>query len=293
MSGKKTNERIEKQLEITLLEQQIDSLYGKIERKKEEFKILNVYREFVFELSSSNDNNKSSTFVTQNLEDLYTPTYLLNSINSLERKNLFLIQQAQEAEQNLENLKSKGKIEEKHYDYQNNAIKLNIKNLEKQKEFITTKITGISNEKAEKPLVSEETLKLIHESLADIYNILGCDIATSPSDFEILEHLENSIRAEIEKSKLLGEEVLKKREKEIDKFRRKQNVETLKLKEIEKAKEISETLSRRKKFVNKKAGRRKMERSKIPEKVEEQEKIVIPQEILDKREFLEEYFPYP
>ena len=43
----------------------------------------------------------------------------------------------------------------------------------------------------------------------------------------------------------------------------------------------------------KKLGRKGMERSEIPEKVVMKEKVVVPQEILDRREFLEEYIPYP
>ena len=293
MTEKKTQERMEKQLEISSLEQDIASLYVNVERRTEELRQLSVYKDFVLELCSVNDNNNTTTFVTQNIEDMYTPNYLLNSINSLEKNNLFLIQQAQEAEQTLENLKSKGLIEEKQLDHHNNILKFNIKNSEKQKEITTSKHAAILNEKIEKALVSPETMALIHESLVSIFIDIRGDPVNCPSDFEILEDLENSIRAEIEKSNLLGDEILRKREKEIDKVRRKENVEMLKIKEIEKAKEKSDILNRRKQKIIKKTGRKGMERSKIPEKEITKEKIIVPQEILDRREFLEEYIPYP
>lgn len=293
LAEKKVKLRIEKQLEMNSLEQEIDRMHGKVERKTEELRHLCIFKEFVEELSTSSDPNKSNTFMTQNSGELYSPNILLRSINALEQNNLFLIQQAQEAEQNLENLKSKGQIEESALNTQNNFTVSDIKHLERQKESTISKFSHLTNERSEEPLVSKEAMDLIHQALMEIYSIIDGDPATFPTDFEVLEELENAIRAEIEKTKLLGEEVLRQKEKEIDKLRRVKNVELLKYKEVEKAKKYSENIERSKQKVEKKIGRRGMERSKIPEKAVEKEKIVIPQEILDRREFLEEYIPYP
>ena len=294
LAEKKVRLRIEKQIEMNMLELEIERLHGEVERRTEDLRGLTVLKEFVEELTSSNDNSKSLTFVTQNMDDLYTTSLLLlKSINALEQNNLFLIQQAQEGEQGLENLKSKAQAEEILLESHNFEIKGNIKQIEKQKEFTTSKLTNLLSERVEKPLVTEETMKTIHEKLMEIYGIIGGDLTVTPSDFEILENLENAIRAEQEKTKLFGEDELKHIEKQIEKDRRFKNVELLKHREIEKAKEVSQKLERRKRKVNKKTGRKTMERSKIPEKAEEQEKVIIPQEILDRREFLEEFIPFP
>lgn len=293
MAEKKTKERIEKQIEINELQQEIDHLHGMYDRNTEELRQLLVLKAFVEELSSSPDPDKTTTFMTENFETLYSSNNLLQSIMSLEKINLFLIQQAQEGEINLENLKSKNNTEIKQLENDIEQVSTNIKTIERNKEILSTKLAGMLDEHVEKPLISVEVMKAIHDSLVDIFLTIGGDMGTYPSDFEMLEALENSIRAEINKSRLLGEEGLRLKEKEVDKLRRVRNVENLKLKEIEKAKEISETLERRKKKVIKKTGRIGMERSKIPEKVKEKVKVEIPQEILDRREFLEEYIPYP
>ena len=293
LAEKQVKLRLEKQLEMNILEQDIEKLYGRVERNAEELKHLTVFKEFVEELTRSNESNTSLIFVTQNMDDVYTPSFLLKSIDALEQKNLFLIQQAQEGEQGLENLRSIAQSEGTLLESHNSGIKTKIKQIEKQKEFTISKLSNLLNERVEKPLVTEETMKIIHEKLIEIYMMIGGDSVVLPSDFEILENLENSIRAEQEKAKLLGEDELKQIEKQVEKDRRFKNVEVLKQKEIEKAKEISQKLDRRNRKVNKRTGRKAMERSKIPERAEETEKVMIPQEILDRREFLEEFIPYP
>jgi hypothetical protein len=293
MAERKIKERIEKQTELNVLQQEIEYVYGAVERKKEELRHLCVFKEFVEELLASREALRSSTFVTAHTEEAHTPSSLLQSINSLEKKNVFLIAQAQDAEINLENFRAKTHSEIKTLQSHNEEVKHDIRTIEKQQDLITSKLSSMINERAEEPLISPETMKLIHEALVDMFITVGGDSVALPSDFEILEHIENSIRAEIDKTKLLGEEVLRIREKEIEKNRRFKNVEALKMKEVEKAKEIAEKLERRKNKVLKKSGRMKMERSKIPEKVVEKAKVVVPQDILDRREFLEEIIPYP
>jgi hypothetical protein len=293
IAEKKLKERIVKQNEINSLQQEIEYLAVSVGRKKEELKHLTVFKEFVEELSNSNENLKPTTFLTEGSDTLRSSAFLLDHINSLEKKNLFLIQQAQEGEQNLENLKSKFQSSLSSLSSKNEKIKQNIKHLEKVKEITTLKLTNLANEQMEKPLVSRETMELIHKALLDIYYTVGGDSSVLPTDFEILEVLENSIRFEMEKLKLYNEDIVKHFEQATTKARRSKNAKALSIKEIAKAKEISETLQRRNQKVVKKSGRKNMERSKIPEKAEIKEKIVVPQEILDRREFLEEFVPYP
>ena len=293
LAERKAKERSEKQAKIAILEQDIERLTGKVERKTEEFKQLCGLKAFVEELSNSQESKHSSTFVTARVEDGYTPTALLRSVNTLEQKNLFLIQQVQEVESNLENLRSKGKNEEKGLSLECENIKNNIRLIERNKESLTGKLDSILYEEVEQPLVNEETMRKIHNCLGEIFVMIGGDLNTQPTDFEILEKLENSIRAEIEKTKLMDEEVLRHKEKEVEKNRRVKNVEVQKAREVLKAKEISEKIQRRKEKVIKKVGRKPMMRSKIPEKEVVEEVIEIPQEILDRREFLEENIPFP
>jgi hypothetical protein len=241
----------------------------------------------VEELSASDDNKSSPTFITSRQES-QSAVNLLKSINSLEQKNLFLIQHTQEAEISLDNLRSKSRNDLKFLSQELESVTQNIKSLEKSKDQIQTKLCSIQNEQQEDPLISPEMMNQIHSSLIEIFSLIGGDLATFPTDFEILERLENAIRAEMEKTKMMADEDLRIKEKEVDKNRRFQNVEMLKMREMQKAKEISETLQRRKKKVEKKSGRRKMDRSRLPDKVEVQEEVVVPQEVLDWKEFLDE-----
>jgi hypothetical protein len=70
-------------------------LYGAVERKTEELKHLCVYKDFVEELSMSNDrpdldSKKSKTFITERkTDDLQSSSFLLQSINSLDKKIVF------------------------------------------------------------------------------------------------------------------------------------------------------------------------------------------------------------
>jgi hypothetical protein len=290
LAEKKTKERIEKQAKIAVLEQDIERLTAKVERKTEEFKQLCVLKAFVEELSSKENKN---TFITAGVEETYTPSALLRSVNTLEQKNLFLIQQVQEVESTIENLRSKDKNEEKLLQIESENIKNNIKNIEKNEEVLRMKLDSILYEKVEEPLVNEETMKKIHDCLGDIFVMIGGDINVQPTDFEILERLENAIRGEMNKTMQMDEEILKHKEKDVEKNRRLKNVEAQKIKEIQKSKETSEKMQRRKEKVIKKTGRKTMMRSRIPEKVVIEEIIEVPQEILDRREFLEENVPFP
>lgn len=293
LAEKKVKERIERQAKISVLEQDIERIYAKIDRKTEEFRQLCILKSFVEELSKVQESDKSSTFITARKEDAYTPSSLLKSINSLEQKNLFLIQQAQETESNIEIQRSKSKAEFLALSSESEAIKSSIKSIEKTKDLLTTKYESILNESVEEPLINESTMIQLHSSLNEIFTIIGGDLSTQPTDFEILENLENLIRAEIDKTKLMDEEYLKTKEKEVEKNRRFKNVETQKAKDAEKAKMISEKMQFRKGKKNVKVGRKGMMRSKIPEKEVVEEVVEVPQEILDRREFLEEFIPFP
>lgn len=294
LAGKKVKERTERQAKIAKLEGEIEYMYGQFERKKENFRHLCIYKDFVSELSSQTHTKKSSqVFITSsNTSPHITPQILLTSINTLEHTNLFLIQQSQEAEIALDNLKSKSSSEQNSLQSELDNIKANIKSLEKTKQLNTLKLQNFLDEQNEDPLISQETMQKLHLGLVEIYGIIGGDMATYPTDFEILENLETAIRSEIEKTKLMNEEVLKSKEKEVDKKRRQDNIEMQKLKETQKNKEFSDMIERRKKKVVKKSGRQKMQKSWIPEKVVVKEIAEIPQEVLDWKEFLEEDLPY-
>ena len=293
LAEKKIKERIEKQVKINSLEQDIERLYAKIDRRTEEIRQLCVLKAFVEELSSIQDIGKSTTFITDKKEESYTPSSLLKSINSLEQKNLFLIQQAQEVESNLDVQRSKSSAEFNLLITESDQIKNNIRSLEKSKELLMSKYDHILNETVEEPLINESTMSQLHSSLGEFFMMIGGDPSTQPTDFEILERLENSIRAEIDKTKLMDEETLKSKEKDVEKARRFKNVDTQKAKELEKAKKVSEKMQKRKEKTLKKLGRKGMMRSKIPEKEVVAEVVEVPQEILDRREFLEEFIPFP
>lgn len=293
LAEKKIKLRIEKQVKINSLEQDIERFYAKIDRKTEEFRQLCILKAFVEELSSVQDMEKSTTFITAKKEDSYTPSSLLKSINSLEQKNLFLIQQAQEVESNLDVQRSKSNAEFTLLQTESEQIKNSIKSLEKSKELLASKHSHILNETVEEPLINESTMSQLHSSLGEIFTLIGGDLSTQPTDFEILERLENSIRAEIDKTKLMDEETLKSKERDVEKARRFKNVDTQKAKEAEKAQIISEKMQKRKEKTLKKLGRKGMMRSKIPEKEIVAEVVEVPQEILDRREFLEEFIPFP
>ena len=281
----KANKRNEKQKELKTLQDEIESLTAIVERTIEEQKSLEDYKEFIDELIPE---IKTSIFLT----DGRSPTEIYakqveEGINSLETTNLFQIQQAQEDEQELEILR-----------HQNNQLKFKemkrcsdmkntVHSLEAQKKVLEEKLKKISAaEEIEMP-VDESSSKRIYHELELLYEVCGWKNDNHLNELEMLESIEKAFEICLKDKDKKEKVQLKRKEKEIERERRMEKIDQEREKSNQKTLEINRKIEIRKKKVAKKAGRKDMKRSKLHEKVEIFKPPDEPQEVLDRREFLE------
>jgi myosin heavy subunit len=282
---KRIIERNEKQKELKALQEEIDLLKAKVDREKDELKILEDYKAFVEELVPTE--NKAGVFLTESSLSLESiARKLQEAINSLETSNLFQIQQAQEDEQELEMLRHRNhelKLKENARFYE---MKTSVHGLEQQKKILEEKIRKISvNEGIELP-IDEHSSKRVHTELVLLFEECGGDLTNNPKELEMLETIEKAFEKLLKDKDRKNKEILKKVENEISKEHRLKKVEDQNIKPIKRNEKIKKIEQLKEKFV-KKVGRKDMKRSKLHEKVEIKEAPNEPQEVLDRREFLE------
>ena len=259
------------------------------EKKQEELKHLEALKRFIQEIAmESNSIKEESLFITQSNLLLKSPEQVLDKINILESDNLFQVRQVEEIESELELLKSTNSTLEKQITLKNEELLIKIKTAEKQKENLLAKLKNISKDSKEELIIDEKTLGEIHDKLVEIVNLTKAPITGNLSDLEMLEIIENSLKEQLVKRSMIDEEIAKKMEREADKIRRTDQIEKIKEKEMKKRMEINEKLQLRKNKNVKKIGRVGMPRSKIAEKTIVTEEPTIPQDILDRIEFLDE-----
>ena len=292
---KKNKTRIEKQHQINNLVEQIQLKKSKTDRLSEEMKTLEQYKQFVDEIipSEEHEEDPGSTYITEAQSKAFakTPAQFLEAISAFEENNLFLIENSQEAEQELEALKLQNQNALEEVNKKLTEISNKITTIKQQKQTLESKRKELSTDKEEEQEVEKETMILIHSQLCRIYEDLGGDSSNNPSPLEMLETIEATLESYLKKRATLDLETLKKLEREIDKKRRHENV-VLEQQRKEKARqEMNEKIEKRKQRVVKKTGRPNMTRSKLPEKQKVVVKPVEPQEVKDWREFLEEEKP--
>lgn len=286
---KKNFERVKLQEDLAKLQENIEGMQIRLEKKTEELRKYEKIKEFVQEVSLSlNIKEETSMFVTEQFYLFKAPGQILDLLNAYESKSLFLVKQVETDEQELEVIKSNNLIDLSEIEFELEKVENQVKVLERQKDALTEKIKKYNKDPKSDQVMDETTLDTIHLKLLEMTEIIGADPSLQLSDLDILELVETKMQKMVFQCEEFDKESVKKLEKEIDKVRRSQNVE--KQKEFEKRKifENEERLKQRKNKVVKKHGRNSMVRSKIVEKVAVVEIEEIPQEILDRIEFLDE-----
>ena len=289
---------------------ELDQLKTNIEKKNEELNKLVDYKNFVDELLPNN--GILNTFVTTSalmIEDYRDK--LIEAMNSLETKNLFQIQQKQEDEYEHESLRRQNEFTVDKNEKKIKELGLGIQGLESQLKALQEKSAKMKSAKApessskKSPVKKPETLKNVESPITDIippivrsalehlYSVIEDEKSNIPTKeleiLEILEKIEEKFNVEdrILKEKIGNskkiEEYVVEMEKSMDKQRRSEKID-------EERKKINEEANKRKqesvKEIVKRQGRKEMQRSRLPEKIEEKKPPKESQEVLDWREFL-------
>ncbi|OMJ83501.1 hypothetical protein SteCoe_15532 [Stentor coeruleus] len=292
LAEEKATERNEKQKDLKKLQDEIDSLKARVDRENDELETLKDFKKFVEEIIPGDIID--GIFITQDKEYFISNCVkrLEEGIDSLETTNLFQIQQKQEDEHELEILRRKNKIQMMQERQKYNDFKASVHVLEGQRKILEDKFRRISTAEEIETPVDEVSSKKVHNELILLFQECGGDLTNNPKELEMLETIEKIFDMELKNKEMKNEDlkskdVVKKLERDIDKERRQKKIEDERIKSIAKTEMINRKLEDRKQKIAKKVGRKDMKRSKLHEKVHIESLPDEPQEVLDRREFLE------
>ncbi|KAJ0407690.1 hypothetical protein ATCC90586_001872 [Pythium insidiosum] len=150
------------------------------------------------------------------------PQQLLDIFTALEESNLFLIQNSQETEQTLEELKQSYRETKKTMDRKTQNLKNNIDELQQQIAIEEAKASqlrhrshGGSSENAQ-----ERMLKELHDRVLEVYKRCGFEAESNSSTLYMLTDLEARLEDLLSAIEQMPEEYVAKAEKEKEKERR-------------------------------------------------------------------------
>ena len=152
------------------------------------------------------------------------PQQLLDVFTALEEQNLFLIQNSQETEQALDDLKATYKDTTKKMDEKTSSLEENITDLkslissEDQKAGqLARRVAQSAGDTQDK---QEALLTSLGEKVKNVYQRCGFDSSSNPSTLFMLSDLEAKLEDLLNALEMMPEEYVKKVEKEKDKKRR-------------------------------------------------------------------------
>jgi hypothetical protein len=152
------------------------------------------------------------------------PQQLLDIFSQLEEQNLFLIQNSQETEKALEELKQNFEATKEQMDGKTALLKQNIDELELQigaEENKAAQLRGRLQARAgETQGRQEKLLAQLHEKVRDVYQKCGFDVGSKPSTLFMLSELEARLEQLLDHIETMSEEYLMKEEKDKEKKRR-------------------------------------------------------------------------
>jgi hypothetical protein len=150
------------------------------------------------------------------------PQQLLDIFTALEESNLFLIQNSQETEQTLEELKQSYRETKKNMDHKTQALKSNIDELEAQiaQEELKANQLRQRSHGGTAENAQERMLKEIHERVLDVYRRCGFEAESNSSTLYMLTDLEARLEDLLSAIEQMPEEYVTKAEKEKEKERR-------------------------------------------------------------------------
>ncbi|KAH8050183.1 hypothetical protein JL721_11444 [Aureococcus anophagefferens] len=152
------------------------------------------------------------------------PPPLLDIFSQLEEQNLFLIQNSQETEKALEELKQNFEATKEQMDGKTALLKQNIDELELQigaEENKAAQLRGRLQARAgETQGRQEKLLAQLHEKVRDVYQKCGFDVGSKPSTLFMLSELEARLEQLLDHIETMSEEYIMKEEKDKEKKRR-------------------------------------------------------------------------
>lgn len=152
------------------------------------------------------------------------PQQLLDVFAQLEEENLFLIQNSQETEQALEELKQNFVATKSDMDGKTELLKRNISVLEAQiadEERKASQLRSRLGARAGETQGRQETLlAMLHDKVRDVYVRCGFDCTSKPATLFMLSELEAKLECLLEQVDTMPEDYILKEEKEKEKKRR-------------------------------------------------------------------------
>lgn len=152
------------------------------------------------------------------------PQQLLDIFSQLEEQNLFLIQNSQETEKALEELKQNFETTKEQMDGKTHQLKQNIDELEHQitaEENKAAQLRGRLQARAgETQGRQEKLLAQLHEKVRDVYQKCGFDVGSKPATLFMLSELEARLEQLLDHIETMSEEYIMKEEKDKEKKRR-------------------------------------------------------------------------
>eukprot|EP00163_Fabomonas_tropica_P003577 TRINITY_DN13085_c0_g2_i1.p1 TRINITY_DN13085_c0_g2~~TRINITY_DN13085_c0_g2_i1.p1 ORF type:complete len:578 (+),score=174.27 TRINITY_DN13085_c0_g2_i1:240-1973(+) len=191
------------------------------------------------------------------------PQQLLDIFTALEEKNLFLIQNSQETEEALEELKQKYKETQERMDHEANNLKAQISGLQSSIGREETKASHMQN-RARRMLGAEDKealLKHLHSQITGVYLACGFD-NESLGALEMLTNIEAKLESLLEVVSRMPPDYVETAEKAREKERRhRAREEKLERQRKDQEKRLQKSLARSKAPVIKKTGKPVMFRS--------------------------------
>ncbi|GMH88802.1 hypothetical protein TrST_g6216 [Triparma strigata] len=218
------------------------------------------------------------------------PQQLLDVFIALEEQNLFLIQNSQETEQALEDLKTSYRETRKRMDQKTTSLEENIVDLKSQISGEESKKAQLARRIAKSAGHTQEKQEALLQSLGDkvkeVYQRCGFDSSSNPSTLFMLSDLEAQLEDLLSALELMPEDYVKKVEKEKEKKRRElKRIEQQAAQEAKQAEKNKLAVARAMQPPPKRVGRQVMYRSQPVRRKVKQEAKTETQEELDELKF--------
>mmetsp|Transcript_1645 Transcript_1645/g.4140 ORF Transcript_1645/g.4140 Transcript_1645/m.4140 type:complete len:240 (+) Transcript_1645:1-720(+) len=197
------------------------------------------------------------------------PMQLLNIFTQLEESNLFLIQNSQETEQALEELKQEFRDTRQKMDVKTDSLKNNIDELRQQIDSEVCKASLLKNRMDSNmgEDMQEKLLRELNDKVKEVYRKCGFDCDASPSTLSMLTDLEARLEDLLSHIDQMPEEYVVKAEKHKEKERRERvRAERLAQQQQVYEERLRKSIERSMQAPKKKTGKPVMFRSAPPQK---------------------------
>ncbi|KAL0246006.1 hypothetical protein GEMRC1_007222 [Eukaryota sp. GEM-RC1] len=269
--GKRKSEKIQ---ELKRLHNQINQLSSEKSLLEEQLAEYLECKEFLLNLTPQDYiETQKKRLDTDSVDEipLYfdDPQQLLRIFSELEDRNLFLIQNCQEREEELEKIRTKFSEESQRIAAQRKQMDAQIKQLQSSVDEEEKRHVSLQNrlDNSFGGVADSSFQNEIHRKVAEIYSLCDPNGTVDVGTLRMLTDLENFIDSLLSDLQKLPPSVLKRAQKLQEKERRdRQREEALDKSRQEKEKRIQAVLKRATEPIKKKAGKPVMFRSQLPKK---------------------------